>query len=65
MNDAEKIVAATLAAARCAVTGDKPREDYIVEYEAFLQILEQRGTKTAAHQSEKRVGIWEKLSGRK
>lgn len=48
MNDADKIVAATLAAARCAAAGRNAREEYVVEYEAFLQLLEQRAEELAA-----------------
>ncbi len=51
MNDADKIVAATLAAARCAAAGRKTHEEYVVEYEAFLQLLEQRATEHAAQQT--------------
>ena len=46
MDDTDKIVAATLAAARC--TGYKAREEYVTEHEAFLQLLEQRGMETKA-----------------
>ena len=51
MNDADRIVAATLAAARCAAAGQQAREEYVIEYEAFLQLLEQRADALAARQT--------------
>ncbi len=51
MNDADRIVAATLAAAWCAAAGRNAREEYVVEYEAFLQLLGQRAEELAAPQT--------------
>lgn len=42
MSDADKIVAATFAVARCGGLGYGKPEDYIAEYDTFLRLLEQR-----------------------
>lgn len=63
MNEVDKIVAATLAAASCAAAGPRPREDYIVEYDAFIKLLEHRARSAGAQQSEKNVGLWKRLAG--
>jgi hypothetical protein len=42
MTDADKIVAATFAVARCGGLGHGKPEDYIAEYEVFLQLLSER-----------------------
>ena len=39
MTDADKIVATTFAVARCGGLGHGKPEDYIAEYEVFLQLL--------------------------
>jgi hypothetical protein len=41
MSDADKIVAATFAVARCGGLGYGKPEDYIAEYDTFLRLLEQ------------------------
>jgi hypothetical protein len=48
MTDAEKIVAATFAVARCGGLGHSKPEDYIAEYDGFLRLLKEHGT-TAEH----------------
>ena len=42
MSDADKIVAATFAVARCGGLGHGKPEDYIAEYDTFLRLLEER-----------------------
>ncbi len=42
MSDADKIVAATFAVARCGGLGHGKPEDYIAEYDIFLRLLNER-----------------------
>jgi len=42
MTDADKIVAATFAVARCGGLGHSKPEDYIAEYDGFLRLLNER-----------------------
>ena len=42
MTDADKIVAATFAVARCGGLGHGKPEDYIAEYDFFLRLLSER-----------------------
>ena len=42
MSDANKIVAATFAVARCGGLGHGKPEDYIAEYDIFLRLLNER-----------------------
>ena len=63
MNDADKIVAATLAAARCATAGHTPREEYVAEYEAFLQLLEQRAKEIADRGADEKAAALKNLGG--
>jgi hypothetical protein len=42
MTDADKIVAATFAVARCGGLGHSKPEDYIAEYDIFLRLLDER-----------------------
>jgi hypothetical protein len=42
MTDADKIVAATFAVARCGGLGHGKPEDYIAEYDIFLRLLSER-----------------------
>jgi hypothetical protein len=63
MNEVDKIVAATLASASCAAAGPRPREDYIVEYEAFIKLLERRAPGAEVRQPEKTISLWKRLAG--
>ena len=45
------ILGAARAAAGCAAAGRNAREEYVVEYEAFLQLLEQRVQERGAPQT--------------
>ena len=42
MSDANKMVAATFAVARCGGLGHGKPEDYIAEYDVFLRLLNER-----------------------
>jgi hypothetical protein len=42
ISDADKIVAATFAVARCGGLGHGKPEDYIAEYDIFLRLLTER-----------------------
>ena len=42
MTDADKIVAATFAVARCGGLGHSKPEHYIAEYDGFLRLLNER-----------------------
>jgi hypothetical protein len=43
ISDSDKIVAATLAAAKATADGASTAEDYIAEYQSFLYHFEMRG----------------------
>jgi len=51
MTEADKIVAATFAVARCGGLGHSKPEDYIAEYDGFLRLLNERDA--AAERAEK------------
>ncbi len=53
MSDADKIVAATFAVARCGGLGHGKPEDYIAEYDIFLRLLNER--EATAERVEKRM----------
>ena len=53
MSDADKIVAATFAVARCGGLGHGKPEDYIAEYDIFLRLLDER--EATAERVEKRM----------
>jgi hypothetical protein len=40
MSDTDKIVAAIFAAAKVSAMGERPADEYVAEYESFLQVLE-------------------------
>jgi hypothetical protein len=39
MSDTDKLVAAIFAAAKVSTMGERPADEYVAEYESFLQIL--------------------------
>jgi hypothetical protein len=39
MSDVDKLVAAILAAAKVSAMGERPAQEYIAEYKAFLNVL--------------------------
>jgi hypothetical protein len=53
MSDADKIVAATFAVARCGGLGHGKPEDYIAEYDVFLRLLNER--EATAERAERRM----------
>ena len=55
MSDADKIVAATFAVARCGGLGHGKPEDYIAEYDIFLRLLNEREA-TAEHAERRMLG---------
>jgi hypothetical protein len=49
LSDSDKIVAATLAAAKATAAGATSAEDYIAEYQAFLYHFEMRSEIAVKH----------------
>ena len=62
MDDTDKIVAATLAAARCATAGYKSREEYVAEYEAFFHLVRERTAAAAMPKAREVMEVYRKLA---
>jgi hypothetical protein len=58
MTDAEKIVAATFAVARCGGLGHSKPEDYIAEYDIFLRLLGERDAITERAEKDTPLSPW-------
>ena len=58
MTDANKIVAATFAVARCGGLGHSKPEDYIAEYDLFLRLLVERDATTERAEKDTPLSPW-------
>jgi hypothetical protein len=58
MTDADKIVAATFAVARCGGLGHSKPDDYIVEYDIFLRLLDERKATAERAENDASLSPW-------
>jgi hypothetical protein len=58
MGDANKMVAATFAVARCGGLGHGKAEDYIAEYDVFLRLLNEREATAERAQKDASPSQW-------
>lgn len=58
MTDADKIVAATFAVARCGGLGHGKPEDYIAEYDIFLRLLTEREANAERAEKDASLSSW-------
>ena len=58
MTDADKIVAATFAVARCGGLGHSKPEDYIAEYDSFLRLLNERDATAERAEKDASLSPW-------
>ena len=58
MTDADKMVAATFAVARCGGLGHSKPEDYIAEYDDFLRLLIEREATTERAEKDASLSPW-------
>ena len=58
MTDADKIVAATFAVARCGGLGHSKPEDYIAEYDIFLRLLDEREATAERAENDASLSPW-------